>query len=228
MKILLIEDESALANSIIEYLTEEGFLVEYAADFRTAQMKAGVYDYACILADIGLPGGGSGLDILRDIKRESPNAAFILLSARNTLEDRVHGLELGADDYLTKPFHLAELNARLKALLRRRFFQGNNVIHFEEITVYPDQQSVTVNDQEVLLTRSEYALLTYFMVNQGRVLTKEAIAENLSGDDADQAPSIDFVYSHIKNLRKKLTAAGSTDYLQSVYGIGYKFGGVNH
>lgn len=221
---LLIEDEPVLAATIAAFLEKEGYQVETAADFPSAQMKAGVYDYACIIADIMLPGGGTGLDVLRDLKRRRPEAAFLVISAKDALEDRLLGLELGADDYLTKPFHLAELNARLKALLRRRFYGGNNLLIFNEIKIDPSEKRVWITGTEITLTRSEYALLLYLMANKGRILTKEMLAETLGGDDADQMDSFDFVYSHIKNLRKKLHAAGSPDYLQSVYGLGYKFG----
>ncbi len=223
VKLLLIEDEPALADAIATFLEQEGYQIETAADFRTAQVKAAVYDYACIIADIMLPGGGTGLDVLRDLKRRSPEAAFLIISAKDSLEDRLSGLELGADDYLTKPFHLAELNARLKALLRRRFFEGNNFLIFKELKINPSEKRLWINNVEVTLTRSEYQLLLYLLVNKGRVLTREMLAEALVGDDADQLDSFDFVYSHIKNLRKKLQSAGCPDYLQSVYGLGYKF-----
>ncbi len=227
LKLLLIEDEPDLAAVLIEYLSREGYQVEHAATFPAAQLKVGVYDYACIIADIVLPGGGTGLEVLRDLKKVKPEAAFILISARGSLDDRLVGLDLGADDYLPKPFHLSELNARLRALLRRRFAAGNAVLVYNEIKIFPDDKRVAVHDAEVVLTRSEYDLLMYLMANKSRVLTKEQLAEALSGDDADQADSHDFLYSHIKNLRKKLVAAGAADYLQSVYGVGYKFGTVS-
>ncbi|MEO6037257.1 MAG: response regulator transcription factor [Saprospiraceae bacterium] len=224
MKLLLIEDEPTLATAIAGFLEKEGFQVELAADFPTAEQKAAVYDYACIIADILLPGGGSGLDVLRNLKRKRPSAAFILISAKDSLDDRLHGLDLGADDYLTKPFHLAELNARLKALLRRRFYEGGKLLSYKEVLLDPEEQRVWVKEVEIALTRSEYQLLLYLLANKGRVLTKEMLAEALGGDDADQLDSFDFVYSHVKNLRKKLAAAGGSDHLQSVYGLGYKFG----
>lgn len=223
MKILLIEDEREFAASIADFLKSEGYLVEFAPDFPTADEKAALYDYDCLIMDINLPGGGSGLDVLRNLKRTRPTAAVIIVSAKNSLEDRIVGLDLGADDYLTKPFHLTELNARLKALLRRRQFGGSHDIVFHEIQVNPAARSVWVKEVPLELTPKEYDLLLYFLANQHRVLRRESIAEHLLGDDADQMDDFNFIYSHIKNLRKKLLDRGANDYLRAVYGIGYKF-----
>lgn len=223
MKILLIEDESELAASISDFLKSEGYLVELTSDFPTAHEKAVVYEYDCLIVDINLPGGGTGLDVIRALKKLRPEAAVIIISARNALDDRIAGLDLGADDYLTKPFYLPELNARLKALLRRRHFGGSSDIVFHEIKVKPAQRSVYVNETLLDLTPKEYDLLLYFLANQHRVLHRESIAEHLLGDDADQMDDFNFIYSHIKNLRKKLIDRGCLDYVKAVYGIGYKF-----
>lgn len=223
MKILLIEDEPELAATVREYLQGEGYLVEHAADFPTADEKAAVYEYDCLIVDVNLPGGGSGMDVIRNLKKARPEAAVIIVSARNALDDRILGLELGADDYLTKPFHLSELNARIKALLRRRHFGGNNDLVFHEIRVRPNERSVAVRDAALALTPKEYDLLLYFLANPNRVLRRESIAEHLLGDDADQMDDFNFIYSHIKNLRKKLLDHSCGDYLRAVYGIGYKF-----
>jgi len=223
MKILLIEDEIELAASISDFLKGEGYLVELALDFPTAQEKAILYEYDCLIVDINLPGGGTGLDVIRILKKLRPEAAVIITSARDALDDRITGLDLGADDYLTKPFHLPELNARLKALLRRRHFDGSSDIIFHEIRVNPAQRSVYVGEVLLNLTPKEYDLLLYFLANQHRVLRRESIAEHLLGDDADQMDDFNFIYSHIKNLRKKLIDLGCLDYLKAVYGIGYKF-----
>ncbi|MCP9235909.1 response regulator transcription factor [Lewinella sp. JB7] len=222
MKILIIEDEPTLAESMRVYLEAEGNRCELAADFDEAWDKTGLYDYDCILVDITLP-GGSGLEIIRRLKDNNQRAGIIIVSARDSIDDRISGLELGSDDYLPKPFHLAELNARIKALVRRNQFGGQQHIDYREIHVQPQQHAVTVHQTTVHLTRSEYDLLIYFLANQNRVLTKEAVAEHLSGDQADLLDSIDFIYSHVKNLRKKLTGAGAADYIQSVYGLGYKW-----
>lgn len=225
MKILLIEDEPELAASISDFLKSEGYLVEIASDFPTAHEKAMVYEYDCLIVDINLPGGGTGLDVIRALKSLRPEAAVIIASARNALDDRITGLDLGADDYLIKPFHLPELNARLKALLRRRQFGGSSDIVFYEIKVKPAQRSVYVHETVLDLTPKEYDLLLYFLANQHRVLRRESIAEHLLGDDADQMDDFNFIYSHIKNLRKKLIDRGCLDYVKAVYGIGYKFTG---
>ncbi|PHN02141.1 response regulator transcription factor [Flavilitoribacter nigricans] len=222
MKILIIEDEPALAQAMTTYLEQEGNLCETAATFEEAWLKSGVYEYDCILVDIGLP-GGTGLDIIRKLKKEHKQAGIIIVSAKDSIDDKITGLEIGSDDYLPKPFHLAELNARIKALLRRRKFGGEPQIRFREIVVDPQKQEVLVNEMPIRLTRSEYALLLYFLANPNRVLTKESVAEHLSGDSADLLDTIDFIYSHIKNLRKKLMDAGAGDYIKSVYGMGYKW-----
>jgi DNA-binding response OmpR family regulator len=222
LKILLIEDEPALATSVSGYLATDGHVVETVGTLKDALDKSGVYEYDCILVDIGLP-DGSGLDIIRQLKKDHQRAGIIIVSAKDSIDDKITGLDLGADDYLPKPFHLAELNARIRALQRRKSFAGERVIEFGEITVNPTQQAVTVNDRPVKLTRSEYSLLEYFLANPNRVITKESVAEHLSGDDAELLDRIDFIYSHVKNLRKKLMDAGSEDYIRSVYGVGYKW-----
>ena len=223
VKILLIEDEPALAASIQDFLQAEGYLVEYAADFPAAEEKVALYEYDCLLVDINLPGGGTGLDVIHNLKKQHPETGVIIVSARNALDDRITGLDLGADDYLTKPFHLPELNARLKAILRRRQFGGSTDIDFGDIKVNPERREVRVLGQPLELTPKEYDLLLYFLANKHRVLRREIIAEHLLGDDVDQMDDFNFIYSHVKNLRKKLISHGSADYIHMVYGIGYKF-----
>lgn len=223
MKVLIIEDEPSLRNSIREYLEHQGFICEVAADFREATDKVTDYEYDCIVADIGLP-FGSGLDVIRELKSLKSRAGIIIISAKDSLEDKLSGLELGADDYLTKPFHLSELNARINALLRRKNFDGNTSISFFEITVIPASKTVLVHDKSITLTGKEYQLLVYFIANQHRVVTKSALAGHLWGDAYDQAGSYDFIYTHIKNLRKKMMEAGGEDYIKTVYGTGYRFG----
>lgn len=222
MKILLIEDEPALRNSVRQFLQHEGYVVE-AVDAREAGIeKATVYEYDCVLIDITLP-DGNGLDIIAHLKKIKAKAGIIVISAKNSLDDKLIGLGLGADDYLPKPFHLAELNARIKSVVRRRNFDGDNRIVFNEICVDPDAQTVTVGRKTIVLTKKEYDLLLFFISNRNRVVTKAAIAEHLWGDDIDTADSFDFIYSHIKNLRRKLIEGGAADYIQTVYGSGYKF-----
>jgi DNA-binding response OmpR family regulator len=175
-----------------------------------------------VVLDIGLP-DGSGLDLLKLLKQQRNQAGVLIISAKNSLDDKLIGLDLGADDYITKPFHLAELNARIKSILRRRNFEGNHEVIFQEIRVNTDTFDTLVNDQPVTLTQKEQELLLYFISNKNRVLTKESIAEHLWGDHMDMADSFDFIYTHIKNLRRKIAQKGGKNYLQTVYGIGYKF-----
>ena len=222
MKILLIEDEKELASSIAEYLEREKFICETASSYDEAIEKINLYAYDCLLVDINLP-DGSGLSVIREIKQNKKDPGIIIISARNSLDDRITGLDIGADDYLTKPFHLSELNARVKSVIRRRAFGGNNEILFNEIRINPDKMEVTIHGKQVVLTRKEYDLLLFFLSNKDRVLNKESIAEHLWGDEIDMVDSFDFIYTHIKNLRKKLVEKGCTDYILTIYGIGYKF-----
>jgi DNA-binding response OmpR family regulator len=222
MKILLIEDEKQLADSISSYLEQEGYTCEVALDFLKGDEKIEVADYDCVLLDITLP-GGNGLDILNHLKKRRPEAAVIIISAKNSLDDKVKGLDLGADDYLAKPFHLSELNARLKSVIRRRSFGGSNEITFNEITVTPSGMGITIKGEPIVLTKKEYDLLLFFLANINRVITRESIAEHLWGEEMDGVDSFDFIYSHIKNLRKKIIEKGGADYIQTVYGMGYKF-----
>lgn len=223
MKLLLVEDEADLKDSIEQYLLSEGFFVETASTYYEGEDKVLSYSYDCLIVDIGLP-GGNGLDLIRELKRKNAESGVIIISAKNSLNDKLEGLDIGADDYLTKPFHLSELNARIKSIIRRRNFKGSNLLEFNEIKVSYEGRQTWVNDKEINLTRKEYDLLLYFITNKGKVLDKESIAEHLWGDNMSiAADSFDFIYTHIKNLRKKMIDAGCTDYLQTVYGIGYKF-----
>jgi DNA-binding response OmpR family regulator len=221
MKLLIVEDEKALSDSILSYLRQENFVCEVADRCASALEKIECYDYDCILLDINLQ-DGSGLDLLRELKANQKSDGVLIISARNSLEDKVTGLRMGADDYLSKPFHLSELGARISAIIRRKKFGGNNLLQLDEISIDTAGQHVTVNNRPVELTRKEYQLLLYFAYNKGRVVTKNAIAEHLWGDDAGSAANYDFIYTHIKNLRRKLVDAGSRDCIQSVYGMGYK------
>ncbi|MEO8513093.1 MAG: response regulator transcription factor [Ignavibacteria bacterium] len=222
MKILLVEDEASLGDSILTFLKKEGYLCEWVKDFNSAFDKAIDYDYDCALIDISLP-GGSGLNIVEALKKNHPKTGIIIISARNSIDDKITGLDIGADDYLTKPFHLSELNSRIKSVLRRRHFEGSSEIILGSLKLIPEEKEFFVNDEPVTLTKKEYDLLLFFVSNKNRVLTKESIAEHLWGDMADMADSFDFIYSHIKNLRKKITDSGGDDCIKSVYGSGYKF-----
>ena len=190
--------------------------------FSAAEDKIFLHHYDCIIADITLP-GGSGLELIRKLRKKNSQTGVIIISAKKSIDDKIVGLDLGADDYLTKPFHLSELNARIKSIIRRRNFSGEKEIVAGEITIIPEKFQVSVNNQLLSLTKKEYDLLIFFISNKNRVLTKESIAEHLWGDHIDAADSFDFVYTHLKNLRKKITDKGGEDHVKTIYGIGYKF-----
>ena len=223
MKLLVVEDELDLLNSTCVYLQKEDFICEAASNFFEAEDKLLSYNYDVVILDINLP-DGNGLDLLKYVKEKSPETGVLIVSAKDSLDDKLKGLDLGADDYITKPFHLAELNSRVNSLLRRRKFEGNNNIIFEEIEIDPVAKIAMVNANPLDLTKKEYFLLLYFITNKNRVLTKEAIAEHLWGDNIDMVDNFDFIYTHMRNLRKKLKKSGANDYLQTIYGLGYKFG----
>ena len=220
MKILIIEDEKELSDSIATYLKSENYICETAGDFIKAIEKTELYDYDCILLDITLP-GGNGLEILKELKADNKMDGVLIISAKNSLDDKVAGLNLGADDYLAKPFHLSELSARVAAIIRRKNFDGSDILNFQNISIDTRAKIVLVNGNPLELTKKEYELLLYFISNKKRVISKNAIAEHLWGDDMQG--NNDFIYTHIKNLRKKLIEAGDADYIKSVYGMGYKF-----
>lgn len=221
MKILIVEDELDLQQSIASYLQKEANICETASNFMEGSYKATLYDYDIILLDVNLI-NGTGLDILKVLKKENKTAGVIIISANSSLDDKLKGLDLGADDYLTKPFHLAELNSRIKAVLRRKQFDGNNRIMFNEIEINTASRVVKVSDNDITLTRKEFDLLLFFVTNKDRVLSKEIIAEHLWGDHSDMMDNFDFIYVHINNLRKKLTQVGAK-YIQTAYGSGYRF-----
>ena len=222
MKLLLIEDEQELAYSIISYLIGNSFICEWAMNAQTAIDKISFYDYDCVILDLMLP-DGSGFEILEELKRQKKSEGIIIISAREALETRIEGFNLGADDFLTKPFHLAELLVRIQALIRRKKFKGNNLVAFNEIEIDLLSKTVKVNAREVVVTKKEIDLLLYLIGNQNKVLSKSAIAEYLSGEMADMLDNHYFVYAHIKNLKSKLRDAGSREYIKTVYGLGYKW-----
>ncbi|HHC80945.1 MAG TPA: response regulator transcription factor [Flavobacteriia bacterium] len=222
MKILIVEDEIELLETIVSYLKNEDFICEKATTFFEAEDKLISFKYDIILLDITLP-DGNGIDLLKLIKEESPTTGVLIVSAKDSLDDKLTGLDLGADDYITKPFHLAELNSRINSLIRRRKFEGDETIQFNEIKINPTSKTVTVNDKPIELTKKEYNLLLYFVTNKNKVLTKESIAEHLWGDNIEMADSFDFIYTHMGNLRKKMKKLGAPNYLQTMYGLGYKF-----
>ncbi|WP_418830489.1 response regulator transcription factor [Phocaeicola sp.] len=222
MKILIVEDDKDLREITTASLEKERYVVSQAPDYRTALQKIEDYDYDCILLDIMLP-DGNGLDLLEELHALGKRTNVIILSAKDSLEDKVNGLDLGADDYLPKPFHLAELHARIKSLFRRNLRDGERKLQIGNIEVFPDQFRVLVQGKEIELNRKEYDILNYFMSRPGRLVNKNTLAESVWGDHIDQVDNFDFIYAQIKNLRKRLKDAGATPELKSVYGFGYKF-----
>lgn len=223
MRILVVEDDIDIKEMISLFFKKEGALVTSVSSYNEAYDEICVYEYDCIIVDITLP-DGNGLNLIKELKKKELMSCIIIISAKNSIEDKICGLEIGADDYLVKPFHMAELNARVKSVMRRRYFSGNKDIIFNELRIKPDARQVFVNDRELTLTPKEYELLTFFIMNKNRVLTKENIVEHLWGDSVEiYANSFDFIYTHIRNLRHKIMEAGGVDYIKSVYSIGYRF-----
>lgn len=220
MKILIVEDEMQLAKSIQQYLQRENYLCEVAADITQGRQMIEDFAYDCILLDINLP-EGSGLTLLKELKQDKKTDGVIIISARDGLEDKVLSLKLGADDYLAKPFHLAELSARIEAIIRRRYLQGESRLSYEDLVIDTLARSASVEGQPIQLTKTEYELLLFLMINKGRVITKNAIAEHLLGRSALYLDNYDIIYAHVKNLKKKLLTMGSS--IKTIYGTGYKF-----
>jgi len=221
LKLLIVEDEKELVENIRTYLMRGDVICEFAMSLAEAQDKLFSFTYDIVLLDLMLP-DGDGLNVLRLIKRLRPETGVLIISAKNALDDKIEGLELGADDYMTKPFHLPELNARLNAIFRRRKFQGHTMVEFHDVVINTDNHDVLVKGKPITLTVKEYELLLFFITNKNRVLTKQTIAEHLWGDNVDALDSFDFVYQHIKNIRKKITQEGGEDYIKTIYGLGYK------
>lgn len=221
MKLLIIEDEPDMLDNMVQSLQKEDYLIETANTYDAALQKISVYEYDCILLDISLP-GGSGLELLKTLKKQGKSEGVIIVSAKDSLDDKILGLNLGADDYLPKPFHMAELHARVQAVFRRRKLQGSNVISIQNVTLFPDERIVTINGEEVKLNRKEYDILLYMVTNKNRLVQKTALAEYVWGDYIDEADSFEFIYSQIKNLRKKLKGMEAEIEVQAIYGIGYK------
>lgn len=222
MKVLIVEDNTDLAKNIQEFLTGEGYVCEWASTCDLAGEKLLCFQYDCVVLDIMLP-DGNGLKLLEYIKQQKIRSNVLIISAKNSLDDKIHGLDLGADDYLTKPFHLPELNARLKAIYRRNALDGDTTVAFNEIVLNTKSLEARVNNILLDLTKKEFALLLYFVINKNRILSRQSLAAHLWGDYTDNLANFDFVYQHVKNLRKKISAANGKDYIGTVYGIGYKF-----
>jgi len=221
MKLLVVEDEPSLLNSITRYFRQEQFLCEGVTNFSDALRRMEDLSYDCIILDINLP-GGSGLRLLKYLREDKKKDGVIIISARNSLDDKITGLDYGADDYLTKPFHLPELSARVKALLRRKYSDGSSIVDLDSLRIDLDSRIVTSNNKAIGLSKIEFDLLLFLVTNKNRVVSRQAIAEHLYDGPADQAPGPEFVYSHIKNLKRKMKEKGCPDIIQTVYGLGYK------
>lgn len=222
MKVLIIEDHEELARNIHDFLVREGYICERVETLEAAKEKLSFFSYDCVLLDIGMP-DGNGLLLLDYLRAEHKDSNVLIISARNAVDDKIVGLEKGADDYLVKPFHLAELHARIRAIYRRKNLGGANIVEFNEIGLNTDTFEVRIAGQLLDATRKEFDLLLYFVVNKNRVLSRQSIAAHLWGDYTDNLANFDFVYQHVKNLRRKIGAAGGTDYISTVYGLGYRF-----
>ena len=222
MKLLLIEDEKDLADSVMAYFAPEGYIIDLSVNFAAGEENINLNEYDCALIDLMLP-DGDGMNLVKLLKTCNPKCGIIIVSAKEALDDKIKGLIIGADDYITKPFHLAELNARIKSLMRRKLYEGNNLISINELEVDIEKRELYINKERVELTRREFDLLLFFISNKERALTKEAITEHVWGDNSNSFDNMDFIYTHIKNLRKKFKEYGARDYIKSVYGIGYKF-----
>ena len=221
MKILIVEDEQALLETLKQFLEKENFTVETASDYREGLMKISDYEYDCLLLDITLP-DGNGLKLLEELKRADKPTPVIILSAKDSTDDKIHGLDLGADDYLVKPFDLAELFARIKSVTRRKLQDGNRWISYKNVMVNPEDREVKIGGEEVQLNRKEFDMLYYFISRPEKIFQRTTLAESIWGDHADNADSLDFIYSQVKNLRRKLKQHGAEADIQAVYGIGYK------
>ncbi len=222
MKILLVEDEKEMLNNMMRFMKREGYVCEFATTFNEGYRKINNYEYDCAVIDLNLP-GGDGLKLVNILRQESPQTGIVIVSARDTTDDRIRGLNIGADDYLTKPYDLPELNARIKAILRRKTNQFSNELTFGRLVIDLDKRKVAAEEHPLKLTKKEFDILVYLARNKNRVVTKDSIAEHLWGDYMDDAVSFDFIYAHVKNLRKKLARNNCEEFLETVYGVGYKF-----
>lgn len=221
MKILVVEDEPEMKRLLRKFLQEENYVVEEADTFSSGLDKIVSYDYDCILLDIMLP-DGSGLSLLKKLNELEKADSVIIISAKDSVEDKIKGLDLGADDYLAKPFHLAELNARIKSVIRRRRPDSQRFLQLENVKINIEEREVLVNDESIVMNRKEFDILVFLMMNKNRIASKSAIAENIWGDYIDQNNDFDFIYSQIKNLRKKLRDNDANIDINALYGMGYK------
>ena len=222
MKLLVVEDDQELLRSILKYFDSFGYLCEKSKTIADAKKKLENHNYDCLILDLNLP-DGNGLELVKSLKRKKTKLGILILSANDSLDDKLFGLDVGADDYLTKPFHLAELNARVKSIVRRHKFEGSNLVEYNEIKIDTSAKEVFIHNEKIKLTKKEYELLLFLIINKDRVITKQSISDHIWGDYMDLFDSYDFIYTHLKNLRKKIIEKNGSDYIKTVYGIGYKF-----
>lgn len=221
MKILVVEDDLSLNETLVTFLKKEQYIVESTTSYRKASAKIAEYDYDCILLDIMLP-DGNGLTLLQELGSMDKNKNVIIISAKDSVDDKIAGLDLGADDYLAKPFHLAELSARIRSLIRRKVLNGDNEIRVGNVRIDTTTSSVYINETELDLSRKEYDILRYFMMRPNHLIDKLRLAEAVWGDYIDQTDNFDFIYAQIKNLRKKMNNENANIEIKAVYGLGYK------
>lgn len=222
MKILIVEDEQRLSDSMVKFLSADEYLCEQAFTTTDALMKVAVYDYDCVLLDLMLP-DGNGLDVLRRIKKNKPDTGVIIVSAKDSVDDKIEGFEIGADDYISKPFNLSELKIRIFALMRRRYSHNNNLLKSGPVEINIQSKEAKANGQLLSLTKTEFELLLFLVCNSGKVVSKMAIAEHLTGEMADMMDNFNIVFAHIKNLKRKLDSMGCSDCIKTLYGAGYKW-----
>lgn len=222
MKILIIEDEHLLTSSIIRYLKQENFVCDTVYTLQEANERLLTIIYDCIILDITLP-DGNGLTLLRELKEMKRSEGVIIISAKHSIDDKIHGFQLGADDYLPKPFHLAELSARINALIKRKLFDGHQQIDIDGLKLDYNAKTATFEDKNIELTKTEYDILLFLVASKNKVITKTAIAEHITQDHNEMFENFDFIYTHLKNIKRKLMNSGCGDRIKSIYGIGYKF-----
>ena len=221
MRALVVEDEPLLNEELEEHLLEEQFSVDCAETLQQGRDLVAGDEYDLVLLDLGLP-DGNGLELLKMIKKYYEETAVVILTARGEVEDKVEGLELGSDDYLAKPFAMAELRARIHAVLRRRFKIDENEIKAGKLLLNLNHMEVGYDGRTLELTETEYKILRYLLLNKNKTITRIALAEHIWGSKVDDRFSLDFINSHMKNLRKKLSQVGAPELIETVYGVGYK------
>lgn len=220
--LLLVEDEISLLQVMQQYLENEKYQVTAADTFKGARKEIAKNHFDVALIDINLP-DGNGNSLINDLKTQDDKTGIIIVSSDNLTDDKIRSLDLGADDYLTKPFDLQELNARIRSVIRRKQPEVGHKIEADGITLFPNNYKAVANDKEIGLTKKEFELLLYLISNKNRLVTKEMLVLHLWNINIDSYDNVDFIYTHVKNLRKKLIAAGAKDHIKNMHGIGYSY-----